>query len=63
VIQFETTIKSRSSYQEWRRDWPNEARQPVFHNTVLIPAEFYTLEDKKGLRSIPSSYEEGFFII
>ena len=33
--------KLNSTYQERRRDWPDEARQPVyFIYTVLIPAEY-----------------------
>lgn len=36
-----------NSYQEWWRDWPFEARQPITDVIqVLIPAELNVLEDK-----------------
>ena len=40
-----STEKFHTTYQEWRRDWPCEARQPVAYK-VLIPEDeivFHTL--------------------
>jgi hypothetical protein len=38
------------SYQEWQRDWPDDAQQPFRLELVLNPAkQFFVLKDKRGV--------------
>jgi len=40
-------MKLIDSYQEWQRDRPYEARQPISYDTVPIPTDVKHLEDER----------------